>query len=90
MLLKSHIKMHRLHKAIPAAALLRHVHTQQTVCDAIQEICDRLSRQLSHSGVSYTSALARTEAKVLVANALLPRLSCSNDVFFHKKRKVRE
>ncbi|KAG2808522.1 hypothetical protein PC129_g15427 [Phytophthora cactorum] len=74
--------MFRIHRLLPAAATSRrHIHQQQSVLEAIQEVREHLSRVSSFSA-------ARNDAKVLVANALQPPLASSNDVFFHSERKL--
>jgi methylase of polypeptide subunit release factors len=65
----------------------RHVHSEQTVLDAVQEIRGRLSRVSAASGGPES---ARNDAKALVANALQPPLQSSNDVFFHGERRLTE
>ena len=66
----------------------RHLHSQQTVREAVNEIRECLSRNPISPSVSDIPVSARNDAKVLVANALQPRLALSSDAFFHGERKV--
>ncbi|CAI5732654.1 unnamed protein product [Peronospora destructor] len=75
---------------LAAATLRRYVHSQQTLVRAVQEIRELLSRHSIVPASSSVSLSAHNDAKALVANALLPRLSFSNDVFLHAERKLTE
>lgn len=55
----------------------------------MQETRERLSR-VSGALASSAHESARTDAKALAANALLPPLASSSDVFFHGEREVRQ
>ncbi|KAG7376296.1 HemK methyltransferase member 1 [Phytophthora pseudosyringae] len=68
----------------------RHIHSQQSVLDAVQEIRVRLSRVSRLSAASSVRESAPNDAKALVADALQPPLASSNDVFFHSERKLTE
>ncbi|KAI9911257.1 hypothetical protein PsorP6_009666 [Peronosclerospora sorghi] len=63
----------------------RFFHYQQTVLDAVQETCERLSHRFCR--VEDPNSI-RTDAKALVANALQLKLASGNDVFIYGKRKL--
>ncbi|EGZ29411.1 hypothetical protein PHYSODRAFT_322935 [Phytophthora sojae] len=67
----------------------RRIHSGQTVEEAVQETRERLSR-VSGALASSAHESARTDAKALAANALLPPLASSSDVFFHGERELTE
>ncbi|CAH0492498.1 unnamed protein product [Peronospora farinosa] len=74
-----------------ATTLRRNVHNQQTISKAVQEIRELLSHTFTLLATSSSvSKSACNDAKALVANALLPRLPFSNDVFLHGERKLTE